>query len=56
MGGAPRPLQQSGQVFGTADLHYPLHRLKIDPQIQGRGTHYPFDVAGFTPLRWPGVP
>jgi hypothetical protein len=49
MGGSPCPLQQAGQVFGTANLHYPLHGLKVHSQIQGRGAHHPFDVAGFYP-------
>ena len=47
VGAAAGPLQQPGQVFGAADLHHPLHRLKVDPQIQRTGAHHPAQLAGF---------
>ena len=47
MGGSSGPLQQSRQVFGAADLHHLLHRLKIHAQIQGAGAHHPADGPGF---------
>ena len=56
LGGAPRcvgtascALQQAGQVLGGADLHHPLHGLKIHTQIQGAGAHHPAQVTGFHP-------
>ena len=41
VGAAAGPLQQPGQVFGRADLHHPLHRLEVHPQVEGAGAHHP---------------
>ena len=45
MGRAACALEQARQIFGAADLHHPLHRLKVNAEIQGAGAHHPADVS-----------
>ena len=40
-------MQQTRQILGAADLHHLLHRLEVDPEIQGAGAHHPADVSCF---------
>ena len=46
MGAAARALQQAGQIFGTADLHDPLHRLEVHTEVQGARTDHPAQIPG----------
>ena len=49
VGAAASPLQQPRHVLGRADLHHPLHRLKVHAQIQGAGGHHPAQGSALHP-------